>query len=357
MKLSPRGWTLYFAVWLVFGLIYSQALATKPGISTAGALWIGLADIAPAAVLGCFVWRRSARFPFGTSAMRLLASHLVAAFTFSSLWLAASWARLWLSGRASSRVVPISHAFAAWHLAEGLVVYAVIAGIAHAVRSEQERREQLDALTAAETLRARAELAALRGQLNPHFFFNTLHSVTQLIKERPREAIDAVERLANLFRYVLASSQDGGDERRLGDEVAFTRDYLALEAIRLGSRLRVIERVEGNALNCVVPTLTLQPLVENAINHAVATRRDGGTIEIRARRRDDRLHIEVADDGPGADANAMRDGRGVGLRAVRERLKALHAESTTMEVVTSIGAGFEVHIALPADDGVASRAS
>ena len=167
---------------------------------------------------------------------------------------------------------------------------------------------------------AQAELRALKAQIHPHFLFNTLNSIASLIATQPSAAEDVTTRLADLFRYTLRASER--ENATLGEELEFLRDYLAIERIRFGERLRVEEDVEPGLEGCSVPSLLLQPLVENAVRHAIANRQEGGRIRLGARREAERLVLEVADDGPGIDPHAPPSGTGFGLHAVRERLRA-----------------------------------
>ncbi len=196
---------------------------------------------------------------------------------------------------------------------------------------------------------ARAELRALRAQINPHFLFNTLNTIAALIAENPRAAEDVVTQLADVFRYALTSAEH--ETSRLGDELAFVRAYLQIEGVRLGERLHVDERVEPGLDAVRVPSLLLQPLVENAVRYAVAPRTEGGRIGLEVRREGDRLVLVVEDDGPGLDPDAAPSGHGLGLASVRDRLR-LAGEGHTLNVDTAPGRGtrFTIGLPLPPDE-------
>lgn len=191
---------------------------------------------------------------------------------------------------------------------------------------------------------ARAELRALRSQVNPHFLFNTLNAIASLIAEDPAAAEDVVTRLAEVFRYALTSSER--DTASLGEELEFGRAYLSIERVRLGDRLRVVEDIDAALLGAKVPSLLLQPLVENAVRYAVAPRPEGGTIRIEARRRGDALELVVADDGPGLPATPSPQGHGVGLESVRERLR-LAGPGHRFEIQSEPGTGTRLTLTLP----------
>jgi len=196
----------------------------------------------------------------------------------------------------------------------------------------------------------------LRAQLNPHFLFNALHSVNALIRRDPRKAEQAVEQLADLLRYTL----DEGNESLvpLDDEWAFTRGYLELQSIRFGDKLRYVSEFAEGVLSCLVPPFILQPLVENAVEHGISTRTEGGEVRIGAALKDGVLLLRVEDDGtsartgqpgrdPGRDSAGGRvRGHGSGLDVLRQRLDALYGEHGHLEVRDSNGI-FEVTVTIP----------
>ena len=200
----------------------------------------------------------------------------------------------------------------------------------------------------AEQLRVRAELETLRAQLNPHFLFNTLHSLLSLVRRDPQAAEDALERFGDLLRYTLRTQSGEADDVTLGAEWGFVSNYLELERLRLGDRLRLHASIDATALSARVPAFCLQPLVENAIRHSVAPRSGGGgTLWIDATRSDCALLLEVTDDGPGAEPAALETSDGMGLRLVRQRLEML-GDGAELGIDTRPGAGFRVSVRVPA---------
>jgi sensor histidine kinase YesM len=280
--------------------------------------------------------------------------HSLAGAAYSLAWVATIYQRIaFRAGLDTALEVALDSG--GWQLFSGLWLYGVLAGIFHTVRAERqagEEREAADRANAlrdrAEALRTQAELRALRARLNPHFLFNTLHSVGILVRRDPAAAEAAIERLGDLLRYVLNQHDEAPEDARLAEELSFARDYLALEQIRLGPRLRVVEEIDEEALDCLVPTLTLQPLVENAVRHGIAPRPEGGTVRIALRRAGDRVVIRVEDDGRGAAPGAALAPAGLGLRTVRQRLEVRFAGRSRLEVDTAPGAGFSVTLTLPA---------
>lgn len=194
-----------------------------------------------------------------------------------------------------------------------------------------------------------AELRALRAQLNPHFLFNSLNSISSLAAPDPEAARRMCQLLGDFLRQSLSL---GGRERvTLSDELALADRYLAIEQVRFGARLGVDKRADAGALRCLVPPLLLQPLVENAVKHGVADRVEGGTIRIEAHRRGDALVVEV--ENPRDPEAPPRRGQGLGLENVRARLDALDRRRTRVDVDRSPDR-FRVTLTLPASDEEAS---
>lgn len=228
-----------------------------------------------------------------------------------------------------------------WVAVWWVVLYGLFAALTQAVRTRERLRDQ-------ELAAARAELQALRAQLDPHFLFNTLHSLGALVRGSPALAEDALERFAELMRYLLRTSR-AGEDVSLEDEMRFVRNYLTLEKLRLGERLRIVEDVAEDALDCRVPALVLQPLVENAVRHGIAPCANGGTVRVTARCESQTLLIGVEDDGQGSDPDGVARSGGLALRALKRQLAVRFASAHRFEVHTGPGRGFEVRIALPAD--------
>lgn len=198
----------------------------------------------------------------------------------------------------------------------------------------------------AETAATRAELASIQARLNPHFLSNALHSVSALVASDPLAAEEALDRIGDLFRYSLIQSEQ--HIVCLDDEWRFVQDYLAIEKMRLGSRLTVELSLERAAGECNVPSFVLQPLVENAIRHGIGPRTAGGTVRVTGRRVNGRVQLEVVDDGAGARAEALDASSGTGLRTLRQRLSLDDAFRGSVDVETAPDRGFRVRVSLDA---------
>jgi two-component system LytT family sensor kinase len=196
-----------------------------------------------------------------------------------------------------------------------------------------------------------ARLDALQRQINPHFLFNTLNSIASLVRFRPDLAREMIVKLANLLRTLL---QDHGTYVPLRQELSFTDDYLDIEVVRFGAdKLRVVKELEERTLDLLVPSILLQPLIENSIKHGLEPRIQGGTITIRSRLQGASVVVEVEDDGVGIGVKPHsaleRKGAGIGMRNVRERLEVLYGARARFTVVSRPGRGTLVSIEMPAE--------
>ena len=223
--------------------------------------------------------------------------------------------------------------------ASTLFAVAIPLKIWNTTRYERKLEEQ-------ERLLVEARLAALTSQINPHFLFNTLNSVSSLIRTNPDQARVMVVKLSKVLRKLLRKHENFS---ALRDELSFIEDYLAIEVVRFGEKLRFEKDVAEDTLDMLVPSMLLQPLVENSIKHGLSSKVEGGTIRIRARRSGARLHLCVEDDGVGIPearlATVMEHGIGVGN--VNERLRVLFGSEYGMWIDSRPGEGTRVRIESP----------
>ena len=250
--------------------------------------------------------------------------------------------------------------FGGWYFGSFMVFLswsAIYAGlrIYRMLERERDRRQRATLAMQAEQLaRLNAEagtrearMKMLRYQINPHFLFNTLNSVSALIKTgRPAQARDMLGQLAGFLRYTL--EDEPAPVVALATEFAMLDTYLALEGVRHGDRLKVDRDIAPDTLDASVPSLILQPLVENALAHAIADRREGGTVRIGARLREGALELSVEDSGSGLSDAANADPKeGVGLSNIRRRLAAHYGEAGTLAYGRSDLGGLAVRLSLP----------
>ena len=227
------------------------------------------------------------------------------------------------------------------------VVVGIPLKIWNAIRVERQLEEQ-------GRLLLEARLDALQRQINPHFLFNTLNSITSLIRLKPDLAREMIGKLANILRVLL---KDRDAFVPLREELSFIDDYLAIEVVRFGEKLRVVKEIAEETMDVVVPSMLLQPLIENSIKHGLEPRIHGGTVTLRSRIVGSRLVLEVEDDGLGippervmnevAPDTLRRPGLGVGMRNVRERMQVLYGGLATVEMNGRPGRGTQVMLSMP----------
>jgi two-component system, LytTR family, sensor kinase len=212
----------------------------------------------------------------------------------------------------------------------------------NALRLEMSLEEQ-------KRLLLEARLDALQRQINPHFLFNTLNSVASLVRSQPELAREMTVKLANILRALL---KDHDTYVPLREELKFTDDYLDIEVVRFGAdKLHVEKDIDPRTLEVLVPSILLQPLIENSIKHGLEPRIHGGTVTLRSRLEGDHIAIEVADDGVGMTAGPAtalrRRGAGIGMKNVQERLEVLYGNQAHFNVVSNPGRGTLVSIEIP----------
>jgi two-component system, LytTR family, sensor kinase len=224
-----------------------------------------------------------------------------------------------------------------------LPVYVGIVLAWHAATYYRELRDRQLKSSELESLLHQAQLQALRSQLNPHFLFNTLHSIAELVHANPKLAESLILRLGELLRQVLRSATL--PDVPLGEEIDFVRGYVEIEQMRLGERLQVSWDVEPEALEARVPSLILQPLVENAIQHGIAPLAATGSLTVRAWREQGFVHLQVRDTGPGLSSDSRERGPGIGLSNTRARLERLYGGRHRFELIGDHG--LVVNVCIP----------
>ena len=348
------SWIVFIGLWLLLSCVFASQLFLAgyvtpwPRAFAAEAVyWLSWALLAPVVFWMC---RRLNRQPWSSYAPALLAGAVVAAMLqplLAQLLLTVqSWLHLCV-GQCDSAAPLFSRAWFTQTIRVAGVNLPVYAGFVlawHAALYHRESRDrQLQALQL-ESLLHQAQLQALRSQLNPHFLFNTLHSIAELVHENPKLAEALIVRLGELLRQVLQSSTS--QEVSLAEELEFTRSYVEIEQMRLGERLKVDWDVDDELLQARVPGLILQPLVENAIQHGIAASTRGGTLTIRVRGEGGFLLLRVRDTGPGMPREPADNARGIGLSNTRLRLQRLYGERQKFDISEDNGLVVDLHIPL-----------
>ena len=224
------------------------------------------------------------------------------------------------------------------------LTYWIIAAVSQAAALRQRARERELAALELRTLLAQSQLQTLRAQLNPHFLFNALNAISDLIDSHPATATTMVARLGDFLRLTLKGS--GQASTTLGAELALVDRYLDVERVRFDDRLRVVTDVDPDVMAAQVPPLILQPIVENAIRHGVSRLEGAGVVTLAGHRRGDELHLEVRDNGPGWN-DAVAGAGGLGLANTKARLAHVYGGRATIDVLQAPSGGTCVRLRLP----------
>src|ERR1041385_2195465 len=341
-------WLLGFCFWTLLGLSFASQFyfsSAKAGldVSWGQAVRYALGDWYVFAVLSVPVVWLARRFRFeGGTRMRSLAIHALGSVVFSLVYMVLrAWLGQWQSQAAFAEVFkPLL--VKTWHF--NLLIYWVIVAVAHAFDYYRKYREREMRALELEKRLAHAKLQALQMQLNPHFLFNTLHSISSLMHQDVEAADTMITRLSDLLRAALEGAET--QEVSLREELNLLQLYLGIEQIRFGSRLTVKMDVAPDTVDAQVPNLILQPLVENAIRHGIEPRSRPGLIELQVRRANGALALSVSDNGAGlADNGGIKEG--IGLSNTRARLQQLYGPAHRFELFRAEHGGVRVEISIP----------
>jgi len=334
---------------MAMSAIYAILLVVNAEWPVAGAAAAGAMTIGVAGALGVPVWWLTSRLPIPSGlSFRFLSIHAICAFVYSVAWLAIDvWLAAFLLPDDAFRRRLSSMG---WEAILGVWLYALIAASAYVWRDRLRLRAEQQRARDAELRANRARLDALRAQLNPHFLFNALHSIGSLARYDVESFDEALERLSLILRRALRLDADISVP--LDEEVAFVRDYIAIEKIRFGDRLAVDIVAADDARMSLVPFLVIQPLVENAIRHAIEPSAAGGRIDVDIRMDDDQLRIRVSDTG--TDVSPRPITNGTGLAALRERLSLLYGDSASLLMSANTPRGSEVSLRIPVRNAIAN---
>jgi two-component system, LytTR family, sensor kinase len=348
--ITPRRCLIAIAAWLPFFVLWTGVAISAGTLPLGEALVGSLISMGSAGALSILVWWTCKRWPWPSGfRIRFYVLQIALAIAYALSWATAVLVLDHLRSASTSLWSPM-----AWvrTIPLGIWFYAVLAGMFHAVQTRERLQEKETLAARAEALVAAARLEALRARLNPHFLFNTLHTLAAVVKFRPAQAENAIERLGDMLRYTLKEDRRGLVE--FSEEYEFTRQYLAFEQLRFEDRLIVHLDVPPDAFDFDVPPFAIQTLVENAVHHAIAIRPEGGSVWITGRATDDGLEVSVRDDGPGRSSNSLPSHQ-MGLRSVRERLVAAFGPTADVRVQQRLD-GFEARFLVPAPAGDADPA-
>ncbi len=335
---------VYFSFWLLVGLLLAALLAIQPALTPSGALQIAL----PAATIYGFLclsaWYVARSMPLGrTGIVRITATAVTSSLASGAVWLLLT--RAWTgllraAGLADVRLSGVP-AIQTQLFVLGVLLYLLALAVGYLLVTFEQSRETERRGLEVQVFARDAELRALRAQIDPHFLFNSLHSISALTTADP----PAARRMTVLLGQFLRESLAVGAEERitLGQELGLAERFLEIERVRFGDRLQVAID-SGGAERCLVPPLLLQPIVENAVTHGVAHLIEGGTVRVAAATTPATLRIAV--ENPCDPDRPRRTGAGVGLGNVRARLRALHGDDAWLSAAEANGV-WRVEVVLP----------
>jgi two-component system, LytTR family, sensor kinase len=230
-----------------------------------------------------------------------------------------------------------------------LIAYALILTVTYVADARESMARQNTETARLNEELSRAQLAALRRQMEPHFMFNTLNSIAGLVRDHSNDA--AVRMIVGLSDFLRRATADSDRSQvSLAEEVEYLHRYLDIQKVRFGDRLQVSVDVPAELLRAQVPALLLQPLVENAIKHGIAKRISGGAVRIAGTRQDGGLRLTVYNDGPSELADGQTSHTGVGLNNLRTRLQILHGHECGLQLRRAAPEGMEVVVTLPLEE-------
>ncbi len=343
-RITLRGVGLSALAWTLFAFLGTIPLMIGTSISYGLALVSEFSQNFFLAAVSVIPWLVVIRWMDGKKWVWIMSAHALLApvYAIAVFILYAEYLNL-VTPNGSKYITP----FAQWLIFLFATVYllqfAIYHGIQIMARLRQKEKEALELAVLAKE----QELSALKSQINPHFLFNTLNSISAVASRDAEETRTMIAELGDLFRYATEISKR--DLVPLQEELEFTRSFLSLESKRIGDRLQIEYRIAPEAMRNRVPPLIFQPLVENAIKHGIEPSEAGGKVSIIIEAHGPRLTIQIVDTGVGSrpDVGGCMDG--IGLRNTDLRLRTLYGESSALRTKAAEGGGFEVTFSIPID--------
>jgi len=354
--LRPISWRWIALIWSAGGLFDASQTVLIMHAEGRYPPWVPLfttelASWLPWAVATPYVIHLARRHPMVRATnVRAVATHLAAFAVISAI--AETWStvlQMLFNPFGSSKWPTFADTWTTTFIFQALtflIAYALIVTVTYLVDARESMARQM-----AETARlneelSNAQLAALRRQIEPHFMYNTLNSIAGLVRDHLNDA--AVSMIVGLSEFLRRSSEDSHRAQvPLQEEVEYLQRYLDIQKARFGERLAVKVDIPPELLGAQVPSLLLQPLVENAIKHGIAKRVAGGAVRVLGARHDDQLRLSVYNDGPSGPMDWKATQTGVGLRNLRTRLQILHGEASELQLRCADPGGVEVIVTLP----------
>ena len=347
---KSRRLGLYALSWVPLAALLAYLFKSSGGSTTDTIAMLGV--LLPVYATLCLAaWYPCRATPIQTSGfLRLLATHLVAASVVSAVWVAfaSGYLNLLILFPRFQHLARASGIYRSL-FAIGIFLYLLSVALHYVLAAMEKAHEAEQHAFDARLLARDAELRALKAQINPHFLFNSLHSISALTTIDPPKAREMCITLADFLRSTLGLGEK--TLVSLEEELALVSRFLAVEKVRFGSRLQVEQQIAPDTLNLLVPPLLLQPLIENAVGHGIANLSEGGNIVIAAVCQDNRLTLQVENDFDPEYRPKRRTG--IGLPNVQDRLTARYGKDAAFDADV-IGTRFRVRLTLPIERNVAS---
>ncbi len=348
-------WVLFSGVWLILSLIMSIQLAKDTAGSEYAIPWLNAFLLE---FMYCLQWialapltlRLARMFPLrGKSIATAIPVHLLMGFLTSAVTMAGRALLTWMILHRME--TPLTFEYITDRMTQaldyGIMSYLLNILLSYSFEFYAKVREQELAAIRLEAELDRAQLTSLKMQLHPHFFFNTLNTIAMLIRKQENAgAVDMIARLSKFLRYTLENTNV--QEVPLREELEVIDLYFDIQKIRFGDNLTIQRSIAPDAMDCSVPTLILQPLVENSLEHGIAKRQSGGVVELSAIKKDGSLLISIADNGPGMNGDPSASShQGIGIRNTVSRLEKLYGTSSTFNVQSGPEGGTLVQLVIP----------
>jgi len=354
---TPIHWRWIAALWCAGGLFdaiqavlvlrfaHGSHQSWLPVFATEMATWLPWALATP------WIIRLARQYPFVRGpTLRAVAVHLAAFITISAV--AEGWTatlQVLFNPWGYRRPPEFWDSWSTtllYHVLIFLIAYALILTITYLVDSRDRIARQMTETARLNEELSIAQLAALRRQMEPHFMFNALNSIAGLVRDQRNDA--AVSMIVGLSEFLRRATENSHRSQvTLAEEVEYLQRYVDIQKVRFGERLRVSVDIPADLMDAQVPNLLLQPLVENAIKHGIATRVVGGDVRVTGTRKDSSVCLSVYNDGPGFADDWQTNGAGVGLANLRTRLQILHGDACELQMRRAGSDGVEVIVTLP----------
>lgn len=339
-RMTRRGVLIMGLIWVAYGFITALIISVNVGIPF---MWAITGQILLSALMGVTSIPPWLLLLKGMHS-KPWHSKIVAHTLIAPLYGVANYAGYSLILYIMTGENPIADRYE-WIILFNVMIYIIQFSVFHAVTIMKELRWRERQALELSALATEQELAALNTQMNPHFLFNTLNSISAMVSRDAEETRSMIARLADLLRYTINASKK--DFVLLSDEIRFTKSYLELESKRLEDRLMITYAIAPEALSCKIPPLIVQPLVENAIKHGIEPSEDGGVLQLQASTDNGRLMIVVRNTGSGEGAVKRDEGSGVGLMNITSRLRLLYGDRASLSTNSPKEGEFEVTLSLP----------